>query len=145
MKNTDQIIKRINELPENKVLEVKEFIDHLSTDTSEVGSNEHSPKVQKLEPNLELAEYFKVDSYGDSKLLELMQEHNWKEIKNAFGTNSDSELLKQILVDVVDDNYRKTHDIESSVARSIFLEAREQLNLMGVDITSYDDFSLLDC
>lgn len=148
MKNKNEIIEKINDklskFSESKLEKIDGYFENMPTDTS---SNEHSPKIKKLEFSSELLEYFKSfgDKHGTSDLLLDLVERDFYELNKHlnFEDLSNVEVLRMLVTNICNNEYKSLYDIKNDVALSIYVEAKTQLELLGedvADIISHYDF-----
>jgi len=145
-KKKNEIIEDIKTLKQTNPVEYKELkqefknaLAYQSTDDEDHSHKEDSFEKdnQKIETDL-FAEYFEaIDKYGNCGLSIDLQTKNFNEIKEAFNLKSlsDSEMLKKFAFSMCSKDYITTNSIDQNVATTVFGEARDQLELMGEDIT----------
>lgn len=145
-KKKNEIIEDINTLKHTNPTEYKElkkeFKNTLAYQSTDDEGHTHKDDSfekdnQKIHTDL-FTEYFEaIDKYGKCGLSIDLQTKNFNEIKEAFNCKnlSDSEILKKFAFSMCSKEYITTNNIDQNVVTTIFGEARDQLELMGEDIT----------
>lgn len=124
--------------------EIKVALADVSTDDEGHHSREESsPKIQKLESDYELLkEKLKpLDKWNNSDVSFLLEEEKFSELKELFNLPKEYNnvtLLKQLALQMIDPVFLKECEVLPSISLRIFSEARDQLNLIGENIT--DEF-----
>lgn len=105
-------------------------------------SNQQATTSSSNQSNTEMIEKtpvsFSGDQWDECELSQIIREKNFEKLKVIYHAEdkSDAEILKHVAFKVCETEYRKQNDITIQVASSVFGEARDQLELMGEDITS---------
>lgn len=132
--------KKIKEDDMGSITEISKEIGNTkeSDQQATTSSNQsHAPLTTKLLVSC------KGDEWDECELSRIISEKNFKQLKDLYNKKdvTDADILRQVALDVCNSKYREENNINSKVALSVFGEARDQLQLMGEDITPLIDAS----
>lgn len=151
MKNKNEIIEDIKTLKQNNPTEYKELkqefknaLAYQSTDDEGHSHKEDSFEKDNQKINFSpIKEKFKpIDEWNNSTISNLLEQEKFNELKNLLNLQSDynsTNLLKQLASNMTDPNFLDQYGITANVSLRIFSEARDQLNLLGENITDSID------
>jgi hypothetical protein len=145
MKN--KIIKDIKTLEQTNPKEYKELkqefkntLAYQSTDDEGRSHKEDSFEKENQKINFSpIKEKFKpIDKWNNSEISNLLEQEKFNELKELLDLHTDynnTNLLKQLASNMTDASFLDQYGITENVSLRIFSEARDQLNLIGENIT----------
>lgn len=147
MKNKNEIIKDIKILEQTNPKEYKELkqefrktLTYQSTDDEGHSHKDDSFEKDNQKINFSLIkEKFKpIDKWNNSEISNLLEQEKFNELKKLLNLQIDynsTNLLKQLASNMTYPNFLDQYGITENVSLRIFSEARDQLNLLGENIT----------